>query len=387
MIRASELERRRLNDTFAELCAIPSPSGSERAVAERVAAELRGLGIDVAEDGAAAVVGGDTGNLLARLPGSGTGALAVCAHLDTVPVIGPIQPVQADGGWSNEHDAILGADNKAAVAVLLGLAHRWRIHPFAVDVELLFTVGEEVALAGAKAFDVGALRARQAFVFDHASPIGEIITASPTYFRVEADFHGRAAHAGIQPEAGSSAVLAASRAVAAMPLGRLDEQTTANVGTITGGDGATNVVPERCRLLAEARSLDPARVEAVVAELVDRCQDAANLPECSCDLDVTVERQFSGYRLRATDPGVLMAQAALRRCGHDPRAVDTGGGSDANAFLAAGLACVNLANGTERPHEPTERVSVAALEQMLDVALALVEVCAEGPPSDEALVA
>jgi len=132
------------------------------------------------------------------------------------------------------------AVNKAAVAVMLAVARRLRAEPAPVGLELLFTVGEENALVGAKAFDVSLLRSSFGYVFDHATPIGEVIFASPTYYAIDAEFRGTAAHAGIRPEAGRSAILAAARAIAAMPLGRLDAETTANVGTIKGGTGQTS---------------------------------------------------------------------------------------------------------------------------------------------------
>ena len=165
--------------------------------------------------------------------------------------------------------------------------------------------------------------------------------------------------------------MAAARAVAAMPQGRIDERTTANIGSIRGGVGSTNVVAERCSLLAEARSLDPDRVEAVVADMIDAIHDGASATEC--DVDVTSELLFEGYRTRGTAPAVVAAEAALRACGYEPRRIVTGGGSDANALEVTGFPCVNLANGTERNHEPTERVAVAALEGMLDVAFALLD--------------
>jgi tripeptide aminopeptidase len=373
---ASEVERRRLNDTFAELCAIASPSRRERAIADRVAGELRALGVAVEEDGAAAEVEGEAGNLLARFPGRGDRSVLLCAHLDTVPHDGPVEPVLVDGGWESAGETILGADNKAAVAVLLALAHRVAVEGAPVGVELLFTVGEETALAGARALDVGRLRSETAFVLDHASPVGEIVVAAPTAYRLEAHFRGHAAHAGLRPEQGRSAIVAAARAIGALRLGRLDEETTANVGTIKGGDGGTNVVPERCWFAAEARSLSEATTDAVVAEMIDRCYDAANDPTCECDVDVDVERQFTGYRHRPGAPGVAAGEAALRACGYTPRHVVSGGGSDANALIAAGLHCVNLANGTERNHEPSERVSQAALEGMLDVTFALLDAVA-----------
>jgi tripeptide aminopeptidase len=369
---ASDAEKARLNETFAALCRIPSSFGSERACAGHVATELRSMGLEVTEDEAAEASGAECGNLLARLPGRGERTMLLCGHLDTVDDGGvPVEPVVVDGGWENANAGILGADNKAAVAVMLELARRCSVEGSPVGVELLFTVSEENALAGAKAFDASVLQSEFGYVFDHATPIGEIVTASPTYFRISADFHGRAAHAGIRPEDGRSAILAAAHAIAAMPLGRIDAQTTANVGSIQGGAGSTNIVPERCRLLAETRSLDPARVEEVVASLVDALHDGASHAEC--DVDVTSERLFTGYRTKPGSPVVQAAEAALRACGYEPRRIVTGGGSDANALEVSGLQCVNLANGTERNHEPTERVSVDALESMLDVAFALLD--------------
>ncbi|WP_205698052.1 M20/M25/M40 family metallo-hydrolase [Conexibacter sp. SYSU D00693] len=369
MRRASAAERAQLGELFAELCAIPSVSGQEAAVSARLRALLEGeLGLEVEEDAA--------GNLLARIappPAAEGRSVLLCAHMDTVPHGDvTIEPVLVDDGWENANDAILGADNKAAVAVIVQAARAAVAGGAPCGVELLFTVEEETALAGAKQFDVGRLQSQFGYVLDHASPIGEVVVASPTYFRLEAEFRGRAAHAGIRPEDGRSAIAAAARAIAAMRLGRLDEQTTANVGWISGGfEGATNVVPDRCVLLAEARSLSDAEAEDVIAEMVDHCHDAANDPVCDCDLDVTVERLFQGYRHKAGAPAVVAAEAALRACGYEPRRILTGGGSDANAFEAQGFACTNLANGTERNHEPTERVSVAALDGMLDVVLAI----------------
>ncbi|MFI5009761.1 MAG: M20/M25/M40 family metallo-hydrolase [Solirubrobacterales bacterium] len=387
--RLGDRERRGLGELFVELCRIESPSGRERACAARVRAELRELGLEVQEDGAGAEAGSECGNLLARIPareriheragGEGTSlgaegrrrpCLLLCAHLDTVPPQAPVEPVLVDGGWENANEGILGADNKAAVAVLLALARRVVSEGAPVDIELLFTVCEERSLAGARTLEEGRLRSDFGYVFDHASPIGEVVLASPCHFRLEATFRGVAAHAGVRPEEGSSAILAAARAVADMPLGRLDGETTANVGTIHGGS-AINVVPERCSFTAEVRSLREEAAEAAVAEIVDCVHEAANLPDCDCDVDVSVQRSFSAYSTPASAPAVDAAERALRGCGYTPVGISSGGASDANALIAKGLTVVNLANGTERPHEPGERVSVAALEGMLEVALAL----------------
>jgi tripeptide aminopeptidase len=367
---ASAAEKARLGDTFAELCRIPSPSGQEAACAERVAAELRAMG-------AAPEPPDEAGNLLARIPGRGERTLLLCAHMDTVPLSAPVEPVIVEDGWENANDGILGADNKAAVAVFLEVARRCAVEGAPVGLELLFTTEEEVGLRGAEAFDAGRLTASFGYVFDHATAVGEVVLASPTLYRIGAEFHGKAAHAGLRPEQGHSAIRAAAQAIAAMPHGRLDAETTANVGFVEGGVFSTNVVPERCRLLAEARSVDPERIEQVVSGIVDALHDGAASGEC--DVDVMLEKQVTGYRQRPSAPGIAAAEAALRACGYEPRRIVSGGASDANALESAGVHCVNLANGTEHNHEPGERVSVAALEGMLDVALALLDEAAAVP--------
>ncbi len=371
MTSAGEVERRRLGERFAALCSTYSPSRAERPCAELVRGELAGLGVEVIEDGAARVTGGDCGNLLARLPGSGPGALLFCAHLDTVPASGPIEPVVRDGFWVNDNDTILGADNKTAVAVLLELAHVLVAEPASATVELLFTVCEEVGLLGAKEFETGVLRSRIGYTLDASTPIGGVTIASPTYYRVAAELRGVASHAGVSPELGRSAILAAARGISNMALGRIDAETTANIGTIEGGSAA-NIIPDRCRILGEARSIDGDRAEQVASAMIACLADAANDPECECDLDVTLERQADGYRVRSSAPELALVTGALRELGHEPELAVSGGASDANALRSKGCAVLNLGNGTERPHERGERVSVAALEGTLDLALTLV---------------
>ena len=372
--RASATERERLLENFVHLCEIESPSKEERNVADVVRAELQSLGLHVEEDDSAQDTGSNAGNLLARIPGpDGTPTVLLCAHLDTVPLSAPVEVVQDNGVLSNRNEAILGADNKAAVATVLGAVRRLVADGSPVGVEILFTTCEELALAGAKALERGRLRSDFGYVFDHASPVGELILSSPTYYRLELDFRGQAAHAGIRPEDGHNAIAAAAQAVAAMEIGRLDEATTANVGQIEGGSAA-NVVAERCRVGLETRSLDDSRAGEVVGSMVDAATEAAS--DSECDVETTVERLFRGYRLQRTAPVVEIAARALESCGIEPQYINTGGGSDANVLIAAGLPVLNLANGTERNHEPDESVTVDALETMLDVTLAIVEASA-----------
>ncbi|MDA0166480.1 M20/M25/M40 family metallo-hydrolase [Solirubrobacter ginsenosidimutans] len=360
---ASESEKTRQGELFAELCRIPSPSWEEAACAERVTRELRGMGLEVEAD--------EAGNLLARVSGRSERTVLLCAHLDTVPPVAPIEPVLVDDGWENANAGILGADNKSAVAMILALARRCSVEGSPVGLELLFTVAEEVGLQGAKRFDAAQLRSEFGYVFDHATAIGELVTASPTLYRVEAEFHGKSAHAGLRPEAGHSAILAAAHAAVAMPHARIDEQTTANIGYFHGGVESTNVVPERARLFAEVRSVDADKADEVLAAMIDALQDGASHGEC--DVDVITEKQVVGYRSKPSSPAVVAAEAALRAHGYEPKRIATGGASDANVLEAAGIPTINVANGTEHNHEPTERVSVAALDSMLDVAFTLLD--------------
>ena len=359
---ASTEERERLLADFVRYCEIESPSCREREMADALSADLRDLGLEVDEDKA--------GNLFARIPGpEGAPTVLLCAHMDTVPLDGPVEVTSENGLLTNKHDAILGADNKAAIATIMGAVRATvRDGKPSAGVEILFTTREELALQGAKEFDKSRLAADFGYVFDHASPIGEIVVSSPTYYSIEARFRGQAAHAGIRPEAGHNAIAAAARAIAAMRIGRLDPETTANVGRIEGGTAA-NVVAERCFVELETRSLDDVRASEVVSEMVDALAEAAS--DSECDIETAVERLFQSYRLPRTAPAVEVAAAALRECDVEPVYITTGGGSDANVFITAGLPVVNLANGTERNHQPDESVTVEALEKMLEVTIAL----------------
>ena len=357
-------------DRFARLCEIASPTGEERAVADDVLAELRELGVEVSEDGSAEGARAGAGNLIARVPGSGEGWLSFFAHLDTVPHEGKVEVVEENGVYRSRGETILGADNKAAVTVLVELAARHASAPPPVGLELIFTVAEEDGLRGAKELDLSALNSAYGFAVDHATPIGEVIVAAPTYKRLRAAFTGQEAHSGINPEDGHNAIAAAAAAIVEMKLGRLDEETTANIGVIEGGT-ASNVVAGHCNLLGEARSIDGERAAAVVGEMVDACTWAAG--EHDCDVDVQVSEMFRGYRLDPSAEPVRLASEALRRRGHEPALVATGGGSDANALLASGFECVLLANGTEANHTSEERVRGAAIVEMLGICEAIVE--------------
>jgi len=284
----------RVVDLFLELCAIPSPPGQERAVADRITRDLDAIGLEWDEDGCGPAIGSTAGNVLCRVPGNVDGGVPIffCAHFDTVPLDGDLEPVLDDGIVRNAGGTILGADDKSALAVMVEAVRRIveEERPHA-GVELLFTPMEEIGLVGANAFDATRLEARVGYVYDQAAPIGDVVVGSPTAQELELTFVGRAAHAGMYPEDGRSAVLAAARAIVDMPLGRIDEVTSANVGLVRGGT-ARNVVPERCTLEAEVRSHDDARVGEVVQQIVDAAAFAASVSECS--LETRIEPKYRG---------------------------------------------------------------------------------------------
>lgn len=354
-----------VTELLLELAAIPSPPGGEDAVAAVVARYLRDLGLAVDED--------DFGNLYARIEPTTEGTpLFFCAHLDTVPPSGELRPVVEDGIVRNAGGTILGADNKAAVAQMLEGVRRVLAEniPHA-GIELVLTRQEEVGLLGAVAFDHTRLRASLGFVYDQEGPIGEIILGAPYAQGMEITFHGRAAHAGMSPEEGRSAIQAAARAIADMRLGRVDEETTSNVGLISGGT-AGNIVPDRCVLSAEARSHDERKLGELVQEMLDICTFAASGAECT--MESVARKEYRGYRFAKTEPVVELAAGALAKCGHDVRFGLSGGAADANVFNERGLRCLNITHGVYDFHSPNERVSVADLEAMVDLTVALVEV-------------
>jgi tripeptide aminopeptidase len=356
---------------FVRLCETASPAGEEGEVASLVRAELEALGLAVVEDDVAARVGAGSGNLLARIPGEREDSVAFCSHLDTVPHDEPIEVVLDEAGiYRSAGDTILGADNKAAVAVLIELAARYSESPPPVGVELLFTVSEEVGLKGAAAMDPELLESGTVFVLDLATEIGAVVTTAPTHHRFEARIRGRAAHAGLSPERGRSAIQAAARAVSDMELGRLDDETTANVGTIEGGTSG-NVIPGFCRITGEARSVREGRSAEVIQTMADEVVQSA--ASHGCEADVITELVFAGYRVPDDSAGLLLAEASLMRTGHEVERVATGGGSDANVFRAAGLDAVLLANGTFDNHMTTEWVPRENLARMVEVCEAIIE--------------
>ena len=365
-------------DMFLELAAISSPSGRERDVADRVHSFLHDLGLATDEDDAGGQIGSDIGNILCRIPATCEGTpIFLNAHLDTVPPTAPIEPVVGfDGIVRNAGDTILGADNKAAVVAMLA-AVRDRLadgRPHA-GIELVFTPMEEVGLQGAKRFDVSRLEAEFGYCYDHAAPIGAIVMAAPSQRSLQLTFRGRASHSGMAPEQGRSAILAAARAIATMPFGRIDDETTTNAGVITGGI-AGNIVAPGCVVSAEARSRSPKRLTAVVQAILDAATAAAS--ETGCEVETAVTREYETYRFSSGEAPVALAMRALETCGYEPIFIESGGGADANVFNAAGKRCLNLCNGAAEIHTSDEHIAVADLEGMTAVTVALIDCARSG---------
>lgn len=363
--------RDRVAAVFAELAAIPSPSRHERGVADRVTLHLEGLGLTVHEDDAASAIGGACGNLWCRVSGVGnTAAILLGAHLDTVAPTADIEPVLRDGVFSNAKETILGADNKAAVAAMLVATERLvsSSEPFPTY-DMVFTVAEEVGVVGAKHVAKKLLSGPFAAVFDAAGAVGGITVRAPSQQSIVATFRGVAAHAGLEPERGRSAIEAAARAIASMHLGRLDDETTANVGVIEGGS-AQNIVPDRCVVRAECRSHDEVKLAHVAAGIVDALERGA--ADVGVDVDIDIVHGYRAFALTPRAPVVKLAKAALAELGLESRLLASGGGSDANVFNARGLPTVNFDCGMTHVHTSDEHISLDDLERLVRLAEVLV---------------
>jgi len=356
---------------FVELAQIDSLSKHESAMAEAVMAKLRALGLGASTDGAGEALGGDVGNVISHVPATADGlpCLMLNAHLDTVKPGTGIEPVVEGDRIRSAGDTIVAADDKCGVAVMMealrsvieeGLPHG--------GLDLVFTVAEEIGLHGAKHLDYSRLTAQMAYVLDGGEEAGCITRAAPYANSVNFTVRGKAAHAGVCPERGVSAIQVAARGVACMTLGRIDEETTANVGVIEGGE-ASNIVAARCFLDGEARSHDEAKLRAQTDHMVRCMREAAEGTGAQVEIDL--QRSYNGFRLEAEDPVVALALAAAANLGVEPRLHIGGGGSDANVFNERGIPAVILATGAAEVHTSNEHASIPT---MLHCARWLVEI-------------
>ncbi|MGA9349600.1 MAG: M20/M25/M40 family metallo-hydrolase [Anaerolineae bacterium] len=350
----------RLVSTFLELVQIDSPSGQEEEIARHLMATLKSLDLLVVRD--------ETGNVIGRLAGEGQPIL-LSAHIDTVEPGRGVTPFIEDGVVKSDGTTILGSDDKSGVAVILEvlrvLVEQGLPHP---PLEVALTVSEEKGLKGAKGLDLTRLRAREGIVLDSGGEIGTIVVAAPSQDKIRAIVHGKAAHAGAEPEKGINAIVVAAEAIAAMPLGRIDEETTANIGRIQGGT-ATNIVPDRAEMEGEARSHDEKKLEAQVQAMTEALEKAANRHGATVDIDV--QRSYSTFKLSEEDGIVRRAVAAARTLGLTPALVPSGGGSDANVFNAAGITAINVSTGMDKVHTTEEQIAAADMVKCAEFLLAI----------------
>jgi tripeptide aminopeptidase len=371
----------RLTELFLALTRLASPSKRERAVADLVISTLEAVGVKVHEDDAGAKTGGDAGNLwcvvrpdrsVAEESADEVPHVALGAHLDTVAPTEAVEPyLDDDKVFRNRRRTILGADDKVAVCALLHatelLKSSGRAFP---PYELFFTVAEEIGLVGAKHFASAVLASPFAVVLDSSGPVGGITVRAPSQQSLKATFRGRAAHAGVEPERGRSAIQAAARAIAAMSLGRVDEESSANIGVIKGGV-ASNIVPDLCELQGECRSHDEEKLARIAASMVDAIQEGAS--RTGVDVDVSLTHEYRAFALHPRAAVVRLCKAALAELGLEARLLTGGGGSDANILNARGLPTVNLDAGMMQVHSPEEYVTLQEIEKLCALVLRIIE--------------
>jgi tripeptide aminopeptidase len=367
------INRDRLVRTFLDLVEISSPSKSERGVADYLKPRLEAIGFTVTEDDAGAKIGGNCGNLIATLEGTSESGIAIflCSHMDTVEPTEGLQPVVTeDCVIRSDGKTILGADDKAGIAAILEAARSAKEQsiPFK-RVQILYTVSEEVGLLGAKEVDPARLRADVGYVLDTEKPVAGVVVSAPSHENFVVSIIGKASHAGIHPEQGVSAILAASNAISRMRLGRIDDETTANIGVIKGGK-ARNIVPDLVEIKAEARSRDEEKLRKQVDHMVRTLQDAAH--EMGAKTEIDVKREYSTYRWTPEDAPVKLAQKAAKTVGIDAKLINGGGGSDANIFNEKGVPAVVIGVGYEGAHSRDEHIAVDDLVKSAEFTLALI---------------
>ncbi|MBM7648105.1 tripeptide aminopeptidase [Bacillus ectoiniformans] len=362
----------RLLNEFLELVQIDSETKKETEIAKVLTKKFQDLGVTVYEDDTTGQTGHGAGNLICTLDATkdGVDPIYFTSHMDTVVPGAGIKPSIKDGYVVTDGTTILGADDKAGLAAMLEMVRVLKEQnlPHGM-IQFIITAGEESGLVGAKALDPSLVKAKFGFALDSDGAVGNIIVAAPTQAKVTAEIYGKTAHAGVAPEKGVSAITIAAKAIAKMPLGRIDEETTANIGRFEGGK-ATNIVCDRVDILAEARSLVPEKMEEQVAKMKQAFEETAESMGGSCD--VQVEVMYPGFKFGKGDHVVEVAKKAASRIGRPTELLTSGGGSDANVIAGFGIPTVNLAVGYEDIHTTNERMPIEELEKLAEMAVAIV---------------
>ncbi|WP_127533821.1 M20/M25/M40 family metallo-hydrolase [Paenibacillus kobensis] len=369
------IERNRLIQEFMELVQVDSETRNEGRISEVLKQKFTALGLTIEEDDAAAKTGHGANNLFAMLAatdGSNAPALLFTSHMDTVTPGNGIKPqLDADGYIRSDGTTILGADDKAGLAAMFEAIRVLQEQQIAHGpIQFVITVGEESGLLGSRAMDRTKLKASIGYALDSNGAIGDIAVAAPTQARVTIKLHGKSAHAGVNPEDGISAIQVASKAVARMPLGRIDEETTANIGRFEGG-GATNIVCDYVKLDAEARSIVQHKLDKQVDAMRAAVESAAS--EFGARAEFESEIIYPAFNYGDGDEVVELAKTAIQALGLKPRTFHSGGGSDANVFNGMGVATVNLAVGYEYIHTTKEQIKADDLVKTAELVVELIK--------------
>lgn len=363
----------RLLNGFLELVQIDSETKYETEIAKVLKKKFQDLGVEVFEDDTTSQTGHGAGNLICTLPGTkeGVDTIYFTSHMDTVVPGKGIKPSIQDGYVVTDGTTILGADDKAGLAVMLEVVKVLKEQNISHGtIQFIITVGEESGLVGAKVLDSSLITAKFGYALDSDGKVGNIIVAAPTQAKVKATIHGKTAHAGVAPEKGISAITMAAKAVAKMPLGRIDEETTANIGAFQGA-GPTNIVCDTVQILAEARSLVPDKMEEQVRKMKDAFESVAN--EMGGKAEVNVEVMYPGFKFGEGDHVVEIAKKAAGKIGRSCELQKSGGGSDANVIAGFGIPTVNLAVGYEEIHTKNERMPIEELNKLAEMVIAIIE--------------
>jgi len=365
-----------MEDVIEEFCRLvrtDSHSGEEGDMSETVGSKLKELGFEVTKDDAGRHFGGNVGNIVGRLEGEkGLPPIILCAHMDRVAPGRKVVPVVSEESIVSSGDTVLGADDVAGiVSILSGLRLASDLGAKLRPVEVIFTASEENGLLGARYMDYSLVKSKMAYVFDGAKPVGTIITASPTHIRIKADMKGRSAHAANNPEDGISAIQLAAEAITRLPFGKIDEETTANIGVIEGGID-TNIVCERAMILGEVRSLVDERALDLASEFSEVFKNAA--AERGATAEVILHTHYRCYKIPDEAPVVAHAVSALSALGM-PASIDSSmGGSDANMFNANGIQSVCLGMGFRQVHSCREEMPIDELANAICLVYGLVTV-------------
>jgi tripeptide aminopeptidase len=372
-VQKMTINQERLLNEFLELVQIDSETKFEKEIAKVLKQKFTDLGLEVFEDDTTAKTGHGAGNLICTLKGTKDGVEPIyfTSHMDTVVPAKGVKPSVKDGYVVTDGTTILGADDKAGLSVMLEIIRVLNEQNIQHgDIQFIITVGEESGLVGAKALDPSVLKAKFGYALDSDEKVGNVVVAAPTQAKVKATIYGKTAHAGVAPEKGVSAITIAAKAIAKMPLGRIDSETTANIGRFEGGS-ATNIVCDRVDILAEARSLVPEKMEAQVQKMKDAFESVAEQMGGRADVDVQV--MYPGFKFGEEDQVVQIAKKAAAKLGRPCELQKSGGGSDANVFNGFNIPTVNLAVGYEEIHTTNERIPVEELYKLGEMTLAIIE--------------